>query len=325
MTQKYLHIALNVQEITSDTKRVRLVPIGAVSGRDGRQWINDNPEQVVHQTQALNKGVDIVVDVEHASEHKAPKGDPAPAVGWIKPTSLQIEDGHITGEIIWNESDNPVARREYRYLSPVFLFDKETNAIIALKSVGLTNNPNLIMGALNQQSPESSDMTLKEILQALGLAEDAQATDAIAAINQLKDDKTRAQTALNAAQTPSLDQYVPRADYNTALNRAETAEQKLIQIEQQKQQEKIDTAINAALEAGKISPASVEYHKAACQQEGGLERFNNYVKDAPKIVSDSDLGSRVPDDTGTALNADEKKVAELMGISTEDFGKAKGA
>ena len=38
--------------------------------------------------------------------------------------------------------------------------------------------------------------------------------------------------------------------------------------------------IEAALGAGKITPATVEYHKASCRQDGGLERFRDFVKAA---------------------------------------------
>lgn len=126
---------------------VELIPIGEVIGRDGRCWSNNNPAAVI---QAFEKNrVDLPVDLEHATELKATKGDPAPAVGWIK--ELKIMDEAIWGRVSWNPTGNQlIATQQYRYLSPVIMYGKGDGAIVALSSVGLTNRPNLPLRALNQ-------------------------------------------------------------------------------------------------------------------------------------------------------------------------------
>ena len=72
---------------------------------------------------------------------------------------------------------------------------------------------------------------------------------------------------------------------------------------------------------GKITPATVEYHKAQCAQEGGLERFAEYCKAAPVIGDPSRIDGKRPEDQGKGLNAEEQRIAEMFGNSVEDLQK----
>lgn len=298
---------------------VALVPAGEVNGRDGRAWINDIPDAVIAAFD--ESGLDIPVDFEHATELKAPKGEQAPATGWVK--ELQSRGGELWGRVEWTaRGREAVSSKEYRYLSPVIVFDRATNRIVRLTSVGLTNRPNLHLPALNrQQQQEEVSMNQEQfaaLLRALGLAPNATAEQALNQVTALSGDLA---AALNRAGQPSLDKFVPRVDYELALNRASTAEQKLTAI----QEHILDTAINAeidtALKAGKITPATVEYHKAQCRMEGGLDRFKAFCQAAPTVAEESVLSGKKPGDTDTALNAEEAKVAAMFGNSAEDINK----
>ena len=317
-------IAINFQlaPVTNGSGSIKLLPIGKIEGRDGRHWQVSNPQQVIDWCKQQRR--DIPVDIEHATELKAPKGEPAPATGWISPDTLRVEEGHIVGKIAFNHEDNPVANKEYRYLSPAFVYDTKTLEVIGLTSIGLTNTPNLYLPALNtqQHTTEEPDM-LKDILAALGLPETADGAAALNAIQQLKTDKA---TAMNRADNPPLDKFVPRSDYDTALNRANTAETALATEKAKQQDVAIETAINAALTAGKITPATVDYHKAQCRTEGGLERFTDFVAALPAnpAATASGLNSQQPGQLATALNAEELYTCEQLELSHADFIKAKG-
>src|SRR5690606_19872896 len=128
-------------------------------------------------------------------------------------------------------------------------------------------------------------------------------------------------TATNNAE-PSLDKYVPRADHDNVKAALNAAQEELTSIKKGQRDEKIETAINAALKAGKITPATVEYHTAQCQAEGGLERFEKFVESAPVIGDVSDLDTRTPKGgQDTALNAEQQRIANLFGNSAEDIAK----
>ncbi|MFZ5774033.1 MAG: phage protease [Thermodesulfobacteriota bacterium] len=300
---------------------VQLLPAGpVVQGRDGRAWNLPDSQAVVEAFRA--GGVDLPLDVEHATELKAPSGEPAPAMGWIK--ELEVRNGEVWGRVEWTgEGGIEVGERRYRYLSPVFLYDKQTMQILRLKSAALTNQPNLALQALNREGyqPNEEEQSMKKIYAALGLTETATEAEALNAIGKLQGDLA---TAINRAETPSLDKFVPRADYNTAMNRATTAEAKVKEMEATKLETAINTEIDAALKAGKITPATVDYHKASCRQEGGLDRFKEFVKAAPVIGDASGLDGKEAPEGGTAMNAEMTQVAAVFGNSAEDIKKYGG-
>lgn len=313
-------LALNVELPAGELPEwVELLPAGEmVMGRDGRTWRNSNPHGVVEQFVARN--VDLVIDWEHASEHRAPNGQDAPAAGWVK--ELAVREGAVWGRVEWTEkAGEQLQRKEYRYLSPVFLFTRDENQIVRLSSAGLTNQPNLALKALNQQTHQEDFPVWKDLLKKLGLPEDATEAQAITALNQVQADL---ETAKNREATPSLDKYVPRADFDQAQTRAANAEQTLKTLKKEREDEAIDTAINQALEDGKIAPATVDYHKAQCRTEGGLERFKTFVESAPAITGDSGLDGRKAPGADKALNSETLKIAGMMGNSEEDLKKFGG-
>lgn len=295
---------------------VEVLPPGpSVQGRDGRTWSYE-PGAVMAAT--LAHGVDLPFDYLHATELKAPNGEEAPAAGWVREYRLN-QRGALEARVEWTErARNAIDAREYRYVSPVFLFDQD-GRIHRFSSFGLTNKPNLAIKALNaEQSPLNPEntMDLAAILAALGLPATATEQQAVAAIQALKDAKEQ---ALNSERTPSLDKYVPRADYDATVQRAQNAEQQLKQRDQEQLQTAINAEIEAALKAGKITPATKAYHVAQCQQEGGLERFREFVKAAPS-VTDPVLPQGQPG-TATALNSEQQTAARMLGMSDAEYLK----
>ena len=156
------------------------------------------------------------------------------------------------------------------------------------------------------------------VLQALGLNPGASAADAVVAITKLRTD---AQTALNRAANPDPTQFVPRADYDLATNRVTTLE---AQVKAQREAE-IIAAVDAAVEAGKIAPASRDYHLAVCRADGGLEKFASFIAAAPVIAPKGGTQTAKPAQDDGALSAEELAVCRQMGMSPTDFAAAKAA
>jgi len=159
---------------------------------------------------------------------------------------------------------------------------------------------------------------MKKIYSKLGLAETATEDDACVAIDNLQQGLA---TAKNQSQSPDLAKFVPRADYDQTCARAINAEQKLKDVNDSHLTNEIDTEITAALTAGKITPATKDYHVAQCRQEGGLARFKDFVKAAPAVAVDDGKAAGDPAATGKALNAEELQVASMFGNSAEDLKK----
>lgn len=323
-----LVVALNFEGAEAP-EWIELIPAGeAVVGRDGRAWTNPNPQAVVHVFAAAAQPLPL--DWEHATELRAPKGEDAPAAGWIEELAVR-DGGAIWGRVSWTpRGAAQVGAREYRFVSPVFAFGAEDRVIRRLLSAGLTNTPNLHLTALNRADPadeglhrekkEAPVTTLaSRLASALGLAEAATDDDILAAVNTAR--------AANRPTTPDLTSYAPRAELTAAINRAEKVEAELKTLKDGQHADAIDAAIGGALDAGKIIPASEETYRAMCREEGGLERFTALVATLPVIAgaADSRAKNKVETKASSVLTDEDKAVCRAMGLSEADFIAARDA
>lgn len=321
------HFALNFELPADAPAEVVLIPAGeTLVGRDGRSWVWDEVSQQAVLDEFAARGLPLPVDVNHAQELRAPKGEESPAYAWIE--ELTVRDGALVGRVTWNvRGANAVRDREYRFLSPVFDYRPGDGRIVRLTSVALTNEPNLRLPALNHQEQSMKRELTVAIAAALAAAcgVTAESTDEeiVAALNQIKRDLDTAR-AINAQQ-PSLDRYVPRADYDALAQRATNAEAALRERDKAAHEAAVAAEIDAALKAGKITPATADYHRASCADQGGLDRFRAFVAAAPVIAPDSAGIEGAPRDQGRALNAIEREVCQAMGLSEDQFQKARAA
>lgn len=291
-------------------------PDGLIRGRDGRVFRMAAAIDV-----ASRFDLRLPVDVNHSTEIAAPDGRDSPAMGWVE--ALEARDNALWGRIEWTD-DGALALRgkKYRFVSPAFTHAKN-GEIHALTSVGLTNKPNFNL-ALNATTDEEPPMSLSAlILTALGLQPNASENDALVAINSLKTDK---QVAVNAASNPPLEKFVPRADYDSALNRASTAEGELKGIREKTKEAEIEAAVNAAQKAGKIVPATRDYYISMCRREGGLEEFNKFVAAAPPVIDPGSTGAdKLPAQQQGAMTEKQRALCSQLGIAEKDYQAALGS
>ena len=203
---------------------VELIPAGpTVVGRDGRTWLFDDVAHQFVQTNFSSRAIDLPIDWEHATQRRAPLGQEAPAGAWIK--QLEIRDGALWGLAEWTpRGELQVENKEYRFLSPVFDYDDETKRIVRMVSAALTNIPNLVMTALNQEQLENVPVKPSpELLKLLGLPETATAEQVFTATTA----KLNATNQALNTESGNLERFVPRADYNALESRAMNAEQAL--------------------------------------------------------------------------------------------------
>lgn len=304
---KFFHVvALNAEGALPS--RLVLLESGTLRGRDGRAWVNDAPDAIVADFAA--RGLDVPIDIEHATELKGPKGEPAPAQGWIK--KLSALNGEIVADVEWTDHGAELLRsKAYRYISPAFLHRKDNGRVMRLLSVGLTNKPNFDLPALNSETPEETRMDRAAIAAALGIAASATDADVITAINSMRSSLDR----------PDPTKFVPKADLDAALNRATTAEQALADQAKQAGTARAIALVDGGVKDGKIAPASKEHYLAICRQEGGVAQVEALLKTLPKLTGASDLGNRAPGDKPGELTAEQKALCAAHGISEKDFMK----
>jgi phage I-like protein len=256
---------------------------------------------------------------------------------------MEVREGAVWGQAEWTpRGEESLRTKAYRYLSPAFIHNK-LGGILKIVSGALTNRPALDLPALAHESadtetdpaqgdtpPANMEETMDpKLLSLLGLTEDATKEQVLEAVAKLKEtgdqavanlDEAKAELETARSQSQSLDKFVPRADYDKALARAETAEKRIAEDTKAALDKEIEVQIDAALKAGKITPATVDYHKELCSQDGGLDRFKKFVEAAPVIAADSNLDDRPkPNDSEPKASDDALAIASHCGLTKEQY------
>ena len=227
---------------------VQVLPLGPqIVARDGRRFTLTDPQALLANLRA--KTADLPMDIEHATEIRAPKGEDAPAQGWAK--DYELRDDGIWARVDWTPSGaRKVADKEYRYVSPA-IRHTPTGEIVSLSSFALTTQPALVMPALAHAQRPTSDkkdppqMSLHaRLAAALGLVATATEDELITAA-------TSQVSLAREARDPA--KYVPAADLTTALARAKSAEDKLAERDATDATKAAEATVDGANAAGKIA------------------------------------------------------------------------
>ena len=294
---------------------IMIMPAGPqLRAVDGRSWSLLDPDGVA--AASLADGLDLPIDWEHAQDHLAPKGERADAAGWID--RIEVREGAQWAHVAWtDEGRRSVAGRAYRYISPTFLHD-QAGRIARIIGAGLVNRPafNSLPALAQHTTPEDN---MKSILAALGLTETATESDAITAVTALK---AQLVTATASAQTPPLEKFIPRADYDQVMQRATAAEQQLATRDQTDLSARIATLVDGAVAAGKIAPASKAHYLALAAKD--FASVEALLATAPQIVKPSGLDPSRPQPAGT-LDEVEKAMCRQLGLDEAAYLKTKTA
>ena len=228
-----------------------------------------------------------------------------------------MRDGAIWGRVAWTPAGEAALNaKAYRYLSPALLTDKDGN-VLGLAGAGLVNRPNFSMPALNAAQGD----VMENLLAKLGLPKTASENEAIAAVDKLH-------ASLNAAQTPSLALFVPRADYDlvsgklTALNAQIEGEKKAARDKD------VAAFLDGAMKAGKVAPASKDHYLALCASDAGFEQVKKLVEATPSFFDPAKLdeGARNREEgAGVALNAQERELLKHTNLTEAEFIEARKA
>jgi len=330
----------------SNKQLIHLIPVNENSeivGVDGRTW-KYNAGNVL--ANAKKTSVKIPGDYHHASMNARETGATAPASGWIDPATLTAQPDGIWGEVEWTQTAaNAIRNKEFLYTSPVFTHSKISGEILALKGFALTHYPNLgdLTPVANAQNMEEEQMEeqMEELLERfkymLNLAELATPEEILAemekAITRIKsmmaNEASEAATAQNsslvdllgqletemtqlAANAQDVTDFVPRHEFDsvrTALNA----------MQSEKDETRVATAVNSALEAGVIAPASKDWAENYCRKDS--EGFAAFAANAQKVVpmGEDTHGA----DPANSLTHEEIAMCSQLGITQDDYKKTK--
>lgn len=320
---------------------VQLLPAGpTVATVDGR-----GPYKVEDATAlaaaSLPAGARLPIDENHATDLAAPKGEPAPARGWIVALSARA-DG-IWGQVEWTGAGKALlADRAYRFLSPVIRHLKD-GRVTAILRAALVNTPNLRgVAALNSET--TMDELLKALRTALGLGDDADQKAAIDAVTAL-----RSQVATHAAALAPIARAAGLAETAeaTAILSAVTtlaagdkdkqivalqAELTTVSTELKSLRDgiargKAEAAVDAAITAGKPGVKPLRDHYIA-RHMADATSVDKELAGLPSLIAPTGAKPTPPAkaaDGTIALNAEQLAAAKVLGIDPAKYAETLAA
>lgn len=316
-------------------KEFRLLPLGRFKSTDGSgrpanvpggMWLLDH--HGAHSIAALSAGraSKRVIDFEHQTLRAADNGRPAPAAGWFATLEAR-PDGLWAVDVEWTaQAAQMIADKQYRYISPVFPYDKRTGAVLGIAHAALTNDPGLdgltdLAGAaaLSALFPPE-EMPMKALLAALGLSESATEAEALAALNA----KTAPiQVAALASQAPDPAKYVEIATLSAVRNELATATTELTALKAEKHEAEVGKVVTAALAAGKLTPAMEGWAKNLGKTD--LAALNAFVEAAPVVVKpgETQTNGKVGEGKSHQHTDTDTAVMKALGLTAEQFAAGK--
>ncbi len=343
------HIAALTVDITPGQTALKLLPAGTFRARDGRPtecpyWRMDAALAAALVIAAAQRQTRYVIDYEHQTLNSPVNGQPAPAAGWFGTLEWR-DDGLYATDVQWTaRAAAMIDALEYRYLSPVFAYDKAGN-VIALLHVALTNNPALdelpelqlaalsrLAGALfPTPATETTPMDIEELLAQLrwllGLPAEADQAAAQAAltalIGQLSDGKGMAAASVDLRQLLASQQTQIAA---LTANQADPArfvpvdtmralQQQVASLSAQLQSGSQEQLISAALADGRLLPAQEAWARELAGSN--LAALTSYLATAPRIaaLSGTQTGGKPPaGDAPTTPDADTLAICQQFGL-----------
>lgn len=310
---------------------VHLVPAATFSGADGRGPFTFDARALIEAS--MLPGRKLPIDINHSIDVQSEHGQATPAVGWI--VEMQSRADGVWGRVEWTEAgQRALAAREYGYLSPVFTHTKvKPMRVHQLLRAALTNNPNLTLTALHNRNQGDHAME-KELREALGLP-DASTEDLLSALNaRLAAGTAAVATMAKVAEAAGLGKDAKGEDIVTALQarksggdadeleklrgEVKSLNTQLTTVVTASAKTAAETAITAAIEAGKIVPA-LRDHMIARHIKNPAE-VEAEIKLLPSLHAGG-LGNRHQSDDPDAANlndADHQVIAQ-MGLSAKAF------
>lgn len=349
-------------EIDGGLVLLQLTPAGEFLPSDGRKldsppWNIDaaSAQAVIDRFHALSNPP--VIDYEHQTLNKEKNGQPAPAAGWMRDLRWIDGKGLYAVTDLTARAKVYIDDKEYKYISPVFEYDKATGTVLAIHMAALTNTPAIhgmdpltLMAAASAAflvppttTQESTlNPLLKAVLEALGLPDTTTesaacaALSAIGPIGKLKDKAAAACTALGLQADASAESLVAAC---TSLRTTATVDPakyvpvavvdelrtNMAALTARQAQADIEATVAPALADGRLLPGAQEAW-ARDLGKTNLAALTAYLATAQPIAAltgTQTKGKPPGAATGVAqLSADQLAVCNAMGLSPEKFAAA---
>jgi phage I-like protein len=354
MTQRLRYLsAVLTATFALGSAAVQLLPFGEFAARDGRPgdgktWKLDNTtgRALAARLNASAAQNQVVIDYDHQTLYTESNGQKALAAGWISRFEWRDSAG-LFGQVSWTPAATQhINDGEYKYLSPVITYDRDSGVITGLQLAALVNYPGLIgmepvvahlsaqftQPTLSNDPQEHDSMNpiLAALLAGLGLPETATQEQAVSALAALKA-KPVVGAALSAALGIKADAPEQVAvEAVTALKSTSgnstvaiaALQQQIATLQAGLNSSAVQSVVDAALAARKLLPAQRDW--AMSLGKADPAQLNAFLASAPVM----DLGRQTTDahegnggQGADALSAVQRSIAKQLGLNETDFAK----
>ncbi|MER2545935.1 MAG: phage protease [Candidatus Accumulibacter phosphatis] len=337
-----LAVALEVDPAGSAPSVVRLIPAGAFRSVDGRPvdapaWRLDAALAAPIVAAAAQRQSDYVIDYEHQTLLARENGKPAPAAGWYHDLEWR-EDGLYATDVCWTPAAaRMIQAQEYRYVSPVFGYDRETGDVRHLACAALVSNPGLdgltdLSGSLERLAAKlftplensMNDELLEPLRWLLNLPLGATVDEITIKLEkltaQIKADVPEAATSahfdlsahLRWSQQPDPSQYV-------AIAALHAVQQELSTVRQEQAEVRLQAMIEAGLAQHKLVPSLLAWARELGSRD--CAALATYLEAAVPVVppGTTQTGGKSP---GTGINLQDPNA---IARAAQDFQAAEEA
>lgn len=267
-------------------KWVHLLPLGAVTARDGRAFIVSEPALIIARSTAGS--TEVPVDYEHQTLNAVSNGKPAPAAGWVK--KFEVRADGIWGLIEWTaEAFTMIKSKAYRFISPTVIVNKTTREVDRIANAGLTNMPALELTPLHRQPGATSE--LADVAAALGLDVSAGIPELLAAIKQLR------------ARVIDPAEFVPASQVQAMLTQR-SEDMKAVR------EARVKGIVEAAISCGKVTPALKPWAMEYCSRD--MAGFEEFVAKVPAIVIPGEVTFRQLTPKAVVAQSDAEQAVALQ-------------
>ena len=343
-----LTLAVCALEVRPGERLQRLIPAGRFDAPRGAlagqgPWFMDAAVAAQVIARAASRSTQIPIDYEHQILLAERNGQPAPAAGWIDPRSLvwlpDADEPGLYGAVTWTSRAAALLHgKEYRYLSPVFLYHPETRDVLDLLHVALTNTPAIdepVQAALSMrharfapagtlpahhlETPEVNE-TLKKLLAALGLPATTEEGDAVAAVAALKAKADAADTQIAALKTAAPDpaRYVP-------VETMAAMQTQLAALTARISQGEVAQLVDTALADGRLlAPQKAWAESLGAKDMAALRQYLDTVQPMAALKGTQTAGHAPAGAAGATQTTDaDLAVCRMLGLTADEYAKGK--
>jgi phage I-like protein len=308
---------------------VHLLPAGTFYGRDGRgPYTLASPDAVITASRSLAGRRQLPIDYEHQTLNAEKNGKPAPAAGWI--TGLKSKPDGIWALVEWTDAAAAhIAKREYRYLSPVFYHTQE-GVVTSVMNAALTNYPNLDqLTALARAEHKTMDELTAKLQEAAALLGLPATADQAAILKRIQDvgriagelaTMTGDVTLAPQSANPDPTKFVPIGDFERVVADANKLRQGVTLTA-------ATARVDQEIRSGNLPPFLRDWALSVCTVnmpvfDGFLERvgpaFHRLMEPQAAHASQRRTG------TENDLSNAEDAMRRAMNLSVDEFNKGRG-